>query len=83
MLSQASCRDQAAEPRATERGDLGGAERAGIDTKIVDLNPSNSGSTANCERPIQLLVVLPRSDGRRVIAVFVPATALSMYSVPV
>src|SRR5205809_8047450 len=45
--------------------------------------PAKYTSPLKAERPIQLFAVLPMSDGRSVIAVFVPATAPSMYSVPV
>src|SRR6185503_20896592 len=45
--------------------------------------PSRNGSALYCERPIQLLVVLPRLEGLRVIAVFWPTCAPLTYSVPV
>ena len=41
------------------------------------------GSAENCERPIQLFSVVPRSDGRTVMARFSPTSTPSTYNRPV
>src|SRR5512138_346311 len=45
--------------------------------------PSRYASDEYCDRPIQLLVVFPRLEGRSVMAVFCPTCAPFTYSVPV
>src|SRR6186713_125567 len=45
--------------------------------------PSRNGSPLYCERPSQLLVVLPRLEGLSVMAVFWPTCTPSTYNVPV
>src|SRR5438874_2155327 len=44
--------------------------------------PARNGSPAYWERPIQLCVVLPRLDGRRVIAPLRPTSTPSTYRMP-